>query len=343
MHHVEIKNCPQAHCNGRYTLTTQNFVDRNTASFEKDSQHYLYRHNSIWCIGSANGVIYIELSVCLNRDWDMNSYDFHIGQEEPRYNEVDLSDYLQRFRSREIVYIPNPGNAGDSLIADGTLRLLDKVGLSYRIGHPQENYSDRLLFYAGGGNLTGLYENCRHFLLQNKEHNEIVILPHTIMQEDDLIRSFGDNITIFCREKMSYKYVHELAKHKDKVLLSPDLAFYIDDIDEYKNRPADGICQCLRMDIEKTGISISQDNIDLSHHLIRPGNTSDKAIIRQVSLSTFDWLANYSVIHTNRLHLAIVGSLLGRDVTLRPNNYYKNRAIYDYSLQPFYPKTRFVP
>jgi len=35
---------------------------------------------------------------------------------------------------------------------------------------------------------------------------------------------------------------------------------------------------------------------------------------------------------TNRLHSAIVSCLLGKKVTLLPNSYHKNRAVWEYSL-----------
>jgi hypothetical protein len=38
---------------------------------------------------------------------------------------------------------------------------------------------------------------------------------------------------------------------------------------------------------------------------------------------------------TDRLHIAIAGALLGLEVELHPNSYYKNRAVYDYSLRRF--------
>ena len=39
-------------------------------------------------------------------------------------------------------------------------------------------------------------------------------------------------------------------------------------------------------------------------------------------------------IITNRMHSAILGSILGKPVTLLPNRYHKNRSIWEYSLEP---------
>ena len=46
-------------------------------------------------------------------------------------------------------------------------------------------------------------------------------------------------------------------------------------------------------------------------------------------------MSNYDKIFTNRLHLAIAGFLLNKEVHFYPNFYYKNEAVYDYSLKKY--------
>jgi exopolysaccharide biosynthesis predicted pyruvyltransferase EpsI len=46
-------------------------------------------------------------------------------------------------------------------------------------------------------------------------------------------------------------------------------------------------------------------------------------------------LKQYEEINTDRLHLAISATLLGKKVNLFPNSYYKNKAVFDYSLKKF--------
>ena len=60
-----------------------------------------------------------------------------------------------------------------------------------------------------------------------------------------------------------------------------------------------------------------------------------------MSLSIFQYLSKYEVINTNRLHIAIAGCLLGIKVNMYSNNYYKNKAIYDYSLSKYYDRIIF--
>jgi exopolysaccharide biosynthesis predicted pyruvyltransferase EpsI len=49
----------------------------------------------------------------------------------------------------------------------------------------------------------------------------------------------------------------------------------------------------------------------------------------------------YKKIDTDRLHVAIGATLLEKKVTLFPNSYYKNKAVYDYSLRKF-PNISFI-
>lgn len=255
--------------------------------------------------------------------------------------DTDIYIFLKKYIGKEIIYIPNIGNAGDSLIAFGTLQVFDELGLNYTIGNYTIKYTNKLLFYAGGGNLVGIYSNCKSFFKNNMYDNTIVLLPHTIKDEDTLIKSFNDNIIIICREPVSYRYVYNMITNKNNVLLSKDMAFYIKGIDKYKLIKGDGICNCFRTDKEKIGIQIPSNNIDLSNKLNKKNNTSDKSIIEQVSLSVFEYLSKYDTINTDRLHMAIAGSLLNKHINFYPNNYYKNNAVFEYSIKDFFIKTKY--
>ena len=254
-------------------------------------------------------------------------------------SDTDIYTFLKNYVGNEIIYVPNPGNAGDSLITFGTLQVFDEVGLNYTIGKNTAIYTNKLLFYAGGGNLVGIYSDCRSFFKNNMSNNTIILLPHTIKDEDELIKNFNDNIIIICREQVSYAYVSSIIKNKNSVLLSKDMAFYIKDIDSYKLIKGTGACNCFRTDIEKTDIEIPSNNIDLSLELNMSNNTTDKTVIQKVSLSVFQYLSNYETINTNRLHIAIAGSLLNKRVYLYSNNYYKNKAVYEYSIKDSFINT----
>ena len=52
-----------------------------------------------------------------------------------------------------IQYIPNPGNAGDSLISLGTLQLMDSLGLRVKLHNHKESFGKKdRVFFGGSGN-----------------------------------------------------------------------------------------------------------------------------------------------------------------------------------------------
>ena len=93
-------------------------------------------------------------------------------------------------------------------------------------------------------------------------------------------------------------------------------------------------------DREKTNIKIPEDNRDLSLILNKPGNTKIN-IIKDVSLSTPDHLSKFKTINTNRLHIAIAGILLDKNVNFYRNSYYKNKSVFEYSINNIYKNTIF--
>jgi len=254
----------------------------------------------------------------------------------------DIRIFLKKYINEDIIYIPNPGNAGDSIIVYGTLQIFNEIELKYSIGSINKIYNNKLLIYAGGGNLVGLYKNCYNFLKNNKDNNKIIILPHSIKDEDDLLSSLNDNIIIICREIPSYNYVKNIVKYKNNVYLSKDMAFYIKNINNYIKIKGNGICNAYRIDCEKTNIDIPSNNIDLSISLRKIGNTTNIISINEVSISIFEYLSKFEVINTNRLHIAIAGSLLNKIVNLYSNSYYKNKAIYVYSIKDVFKNTTFI-
>ena len=142
-------------------------------------------------------------------------------------NDITRQKLLQSIpRDEKIILIPNPGNAGDSIIMLGILQFLNDYGIDFEIGNILNTYSDKFLMYGGGGNLISLYNNCKEFILRNSKENTIIILPHTVSGVDDLLRMniVKDNIIFFCREMTSYEYVKCFS---DNVYLDHDMAFSI--------------------------------------------------------------------------------------------------------------------
>ena len=293
---------------------------------------------------------------------------------------TDIELYLSQFKNDEIFYFPNPGNAGDSLIAAATYQLFDKIGLTYHT--PNINYfnpSGKIIMYGGGGNLTT--PNSFSTKTVKKCHSsakKLVILPQTIRRNDDLITELNSNVDIFCRELISYEYVKKISTNAN-VYLANDMAFSFDlaefnktnidydptkqllkyitqkilrkknaqslnaiirsfrvnnTIDEAISKSVPTQLNCLRIDGEKTNITLPNDNIDLSE-LFSYG-VEDKLTSYMTIKTLFNFIERFDLVRTNRLHIAISCALLNKQVEFYSNNYYKNKAVYDFSIRGKY-------
>ena len=118
------------------------------------------------------------------------------------------------------------------------------------------------------------------------------------------------------------------------------MAFYLD-VSRYNNISGSGTLNFLRTDTEKTDIQIPDDNIDLSITIPHDYTMKNKKKVNEATYNFLDVISKYEVINTNRTHGGIGGSLLNKTVYLHTNSYWKNKAIYEYSLENTYPQTIF--
>ena len=239
------------------------------------------------------------------------------------------------------VFVPNPGNAGDDLITYATIQIFNNLGYQFTMSEYTACHTDKVLVYGGGGNFNPIYTACREFLDKNLHVNKkIVLLPHTIVSCLHDLKKINDNVVIFCREKISYQYVQSTVLHPKNVHLSKDMALYIclDDLG-IPYMKGEGHLNAFRTDGEKTKVDIPKNNVDVSLVYQYPGITIEaKKKSTQVFLN---YINRFETVTTNRLHVAIGAAILGKRVTLLANAYYKNKAIYDFSIHELYPNVTF--
>ncbi len=285
-----------------------------------------------------------------------------------------VAQALRECGPEPIIYVPNPGNAGDGLIALGTYILFEKLGISWQIGRSDGVYPDRSVVYGGGGSLIELYPRAIDFLKSNHPVcRRLVLLPHTIRAFGDVIAAMDDRCTLFARDKDSHAYLSGLGGTA-RTGLGHDMAFMIsrDDLVSrrldpgFLSRPGiriawlkmvtkilwhlrfrDSRLHAMRGDREAPGGDLPAANFDLSAmfssgHLngvsdahMSPTACATTAKILQLILE------RASLVETNRLHIAVLSAVLGRNLVMRDNSYGKNRGVYDHSMKDVFPDIAF--
>jgi len=244
--------------------------------------------------------------------------------------EFDLKEYLDKYKNTSVDFFRFPGNYGDSLIWHGTKILLSSLNISEHYVDISSPKNNDVLFIDGGGNFVDYYSDVKNFLIKKPAlYREIVILPHTIFGEKqiEILNNISSSLTIFCREKVSAKFLKNRLTHGE-IYLWHDCAFY----NKFSLIPVGrGILNAFRSDVESILNKRSESNSDLSYsgYATKPLN------------EFIEVLQKYAQVNTDRLHIAIGSVLLGKQVKLFPNSYYKNKAVFDYSLKKF-PNINFV-
>lgn len=275
-----------------------------------------------------------------------------------------ITEFLSQFKGQTIHYYPNPGNGGDCLIAAGTYQVFRRVGLRYEfipVGDRSFDPENKIIFYAGGGNLVPFYTQARDFLERvHRKARRVVMLPHTIRGHEDLIAAFGSNVDLIARERRSYDHIRS-CRTAAGVHLMHDMAFALDVpavrslwqpiqvlsrtsaaklAREYWRSltvkgPSGPTLNCFRVDVEKTDRPLPPDNIDVS--IAFNGGQAPAINAYMTTRNILDFLDRYDTVNTNRLHLGIGAAILGKKTFLERNDYDKNLSIYEFSLRDHFP------
>lgn len=290
-------------------------------------------------------------------------------------------------RSDGIWFQANPGNAGDSLLAVAARQKFARLGIPVREITPGFDATDKVVVYGGGGNLVPYYRVAADFLARHHERaRHLLLLPHSIDGHEALLARLGSNVTLVCRESISFQHCLRHAPHA-RVLLGHDLALDVElcsllpwvrnrgmlahalrhglasgdrmprrvlylrkllgavrllnSPSRRSARSTHGHLTAFRQDIESPKAQVPESNLDLSELLMLHDSTGVNAELAVRLL--FGFLSRYRSVSTNRLHIAIAGGLLGMDVDLRANSYFKCAAVWEHSLRHRFPNIAWNP
>ena len=259
-------------------------------------------------------------------------------------NNTTVEKFLTQYKNKNVIIVPFDGNSGDAVILFGTLCMLKMLNIKYKFGNINENYFNENIIINVGGNLLGIYSDVKKIINKYQHNNKIILLPHTIKDKDEILNNLNKNTIIFCRELKSYNYTKSKAKYPNNIFIDHDMAFKIKNLEIFSNLKKDNLLSvgnCYRNDVEKTDIIIPKDNNDISQTISHPNHLKDEITNYKIVNQFFIYLSKFNTINTNRLHVAIAASLLGKNVNFYGNSYWKNKEIYNYSIKNKFNKTIF--
>lgn len=257
--------------------------------------------------------------------------------------EDPLLKTIASFSGKTIRFFPKSGNLGDGFITYATLQLFKHFGVNFTTHTQDERFDNEIIIIGGGGNLVeGKYEDVATLIWEHRKTNNVYLFPHTIVGYDDILKETFSNLTVFCRDPISYDHCIKSGANPDRVSLVHDVTFYLsDDHFNQSGRKGAGTLNAFRQDGESVGNSPPVGNIDVS--LAWNGDIWQAVpFVESATASLADFLAQYDEINTDRLHITILSAFLGRKVNMFPNNYFKNEAIFQHSIAKRFPNVSFA-
>lgn len=248
------------------------------------------------------------------------------------------------------LFMPNGGNLGDALIAAATIQQFRRAGIPWCLIRGQRHTvtSNDVLVFGGGGSLVSLYDGgvaCVASLLQLCA--PVVVLPQTVNGHAHFWSSVS-GVTVFCRDTESLTHLQQFAGVRPA--FADDMAFGLDlsvapFAEACVRRTGKGHASVLgtllafRGDAE-SACAVPDGNCDVS--VLRQPSLSSPESIESDAAEFVGAIAGHSGIRTDRLHVAVVGALLGIPTLLHDNAYGKNRAVFEASMRGRFPHVQFA-
>jgi exopolysaccharide biosynthesis predicted pyruvyltransferase EpsI len=213
----------------------------------------------------------------------------------------------------------NPGNLGDALIRQGTLKLFEEIGLSFKEVCSTLTLDVGTFIYGGGGAWCQNWNHARFVDEASIYSHPTIVLPSTYAMMSNLYRRPW--MKFFTRDNsLSYLFCPRARFHHD-------LAFMLEK--SLMPKKGAGVGYFFRTDKESARHEVPRGNVDISLW----GETYDD------TQPFIDAVNAVREVHTDRLHVAIVACMLEKRVNFYPGNYWKNEAAYNASMKGRYDVT----
>lgn len=262
--------------------------------------------------------------------------------ESPGVVSRHIFNLFWEYRDRPFIFLEPWGNFGDQLIWKGAQKLAQAAGLNVKSMHckdytPTDFSNNTVIYIHGGGGFFPDWLKSGHAVALIKavnSHCGVTILgPHTFFADTSFLQKTvidhfptrgPGQVYVFTREQRSYDILKQCWPGWIELGLDHDTALNLNAADLVTQTPPKRYTfYGIRTDPE----AIAFQNRDLLAFWADPVD----------HCYTFEqWVALHhraKEIITNRLHSAIAGATFGIPTMLLPNNYHKNRSVWEYSLQ----------
>jgi GR25 family glycosyltransferase involved in LPS biosynthesis len=137
---------------------------------------------------------------------------------DAKINKIDIEKFLDKYKEKEIIYVPNNENKKDFLIEKSIFNLFDKIQMKYQIGDIYSKYENKILF-LNPGRIFEFHQATQNFIEMNKNQNEIIALPAIIENKNKQIADYWNDAKIICTEIQSYSFIYYFIKNKDNIFV----------------------------------------------------------------------------------------------------------------------------
>ncbi len=290
----------------------------------------------------------------------------------------EFREFMKDYKGSKVLLIRPGGNNGDELIYMGMRKLLEDMSIHYwevcPTDFPVKIYSKLLIFprgykkyylpfepiripkdieliiIHGGANFNDIWFRSIRIVkhLIGTQKIPVVVAPQTYYfyrtYLPDIFLKSQTQVYLFAREMLSYKHLLRFKLPEFvHVAHSDDTALYLTAHDFDVTLDKKHVLLAFRTDKER----LTNTRGTLSKELFKMFDESGyPTIVSDVSVNeTFshfiNLVSNASLVITDRLHVSILGSILKKPVILLSGSYFKNFAVYQYSLR-YFTATKFI-
>lgn len=292
-----------------------------------------------------------------------------INKEFNKRRDDDFTKFLQKHKKESLFLINPDGNSGDVLIRKGLEQYLKKN--EFKVVNEIENAENIII--QGGGNINDFWgfgislfkDSCKKY-----PDKRIIVAPHSYFffktDFEKILKDCKGKIHLFSRDKYSLERLKKMNLNRNiHLYLANDTAFLLEDTDYLKGlrkkAKEEYILVSLRNDKESRfldkkklkGFGVVFNKLGLIKYLKRENykkvlrkfiqnnqlQNKGKIIVADVSLKPYDefinLVLNASNVYTDRLHVCILGALLGKKVYFYAASYKKIEGVYEQTLKKY--------